>query len=89
MYFKCHGKDENKKKRQEANGTIESNVNYKQKLRQAALSKTNKAASQRSKIKGTSTLEKNRDLNNTHTHSRFIPNGVYTFFSNTKYGTYP
>lgn len=47
-----------RQKRQEVNGSIESNVNYKQKLSQTALSKTNKAASQRSKIKGTSTLEK-------------------------------
>ena len=64
-------KVENKRntKRQKANENIESNINHKQKLR--VLGKTNNTASQRSKIKGTSTLEKDRDLNNTHTFTLY------------------
>ena len=69
-------KVENKRntKRQKANENIESNINHKQKLR--VLGKTNKTASQRSKIKGTSTLEKDRDLNNTHTFTLYLVSAV-------------
>lgn len=79
--FQMSWKVENKRntKRQKANENIEGNINHRQKLRQTVLSKTNKTASQRSKVKGTSTLEKEGFKTHTHIHTVYPVEFMYSF----------
>lgn len=89
--FQMSWKVENKRntKRQKANENIEGNINHRQKLRQTVLSKTNKTASQRSKVKGTSTLEKDRDLKHTHTFTLYTQWSLCIHFKHQTWYIYP
>ena len=89
--FQTSWKVENKRntKRQKANENIESNINHRQKLRQTVLSKTNKTASQRSKVNRTSTLEKDMDLNNTRTFTLYTQWSLCIHFKHQTWYIYP